>query len=130
MTEEIQTSSPVQHHGILNQTLGDILHSNKQAQNLIMHAMGITPEKFQEMLTSTEKNPMMQQTIGELFKNGTMQKAAQQSGQVPPQQMQQIVNTLQTQQSQGEILQTPAQTVQTNPQTKPSFFQKIKKLFG
>lgn len=130
-------ATPIPPQGILHQTLGELLQHNKQAQNLIMHAMGLTPEKFQEMLNSTTTNPMMNQTIGELFKNGTMQQAAQQGGQVSPQQMQQIVDALnsQDQQIQGVI---PGETVSKEPippdqpvaqVPKLTFLQKVKNLF-
>lgn len=126
-------SLPPQHHGILNQTLEEILQNNKNAQNLIIRSMGITPEKFQEMLKSTTNNPMMQQTIGELFKNGTMQQAAQQGGHVSSAQVEQIVQSLNAQQP--EIIQSQpnpsSQPAQTTTQTeRASFMQKIKNLFS
>jgi hypothetical protein len=104
--------------GILNQTLGELLQTNPQAQKMIMKAMQVTPEQFQQMLSSTNTNPVMNQTIGELFQNGTMQQAAsEQQVQVTPEQMQQVVSALSTNQS--------TQTAQ-----KPTFLQKLKNLFG
>ena len=104
--------------GIVHQTLGDLLKTNTQAQNLIMKSMNLSPDQFQQLLTKTNNNPLMNQTIGELFKNGTMNQAAVQGGQIDPSHVQQIVTTLQTQ-------QLPVQ----QESAKPSFVQKIKNLF-
>lgn len=109
------------HQGILQQTLGNLLRNNSQAQNLIMKSMNLNPEQFQQLLTKTNNNPLMNQTIGELFKNGTMQQAASQGGQVSHEQMQQVVNTLQ------QHPESPVVVTQNTP--KPSLMQKIKNLF-
>ena len=110
-----QTQKP-----ILKQTLGELLQTNPQARELIMRTMNVDPAQLQQMINSANDNPMMNQTIGELFKNGTMQKAAsrQKQVQVSPDQMQQIMTTL-------------FSDLQNQPQQeKPSFLQKLKNLFG
>lgn len=61
--------------GILNTTLGDLVRTNEQARNLILHSMQITPQQLNEMLSKAEGNEMMNMTVGELFKNGSFQKA-------------------------------------------------------
>ncbi len=109
------------HHGILDQTLGEVLQHNPQAQGMIMKTMHITPEKFQEMLQTAEKNELMHMKIGDLFKQGIVQKAVSQPGnqqtQVSPEQLQQVTN----------IVNTSEVGVQT-PQ-KSSFLQRLKSLF-
>jgi hypothetical protein len=71
----VDTQMPKPHHKILGQTLGSLLKENTGARETVIKAMRITPEQFEEMLTSAETNPLMQMTIGELFKNGIVQKA-------------------------------------------------------
>lgn len=87
-TNEIPFDPAQQNNGILDKTLGEVLHSNPQAQSMVMNAMHISPEKLQEMLQMTDDNPMMQTKIGDLFKNGTIQQAVSQQNinQAMPQQ--------------------------------------------
>ncbi len=118
---------------ILNKTLGEILQNNNQAQGVVMQAMQIGPHQLQELLKMTGNNKLMNMTIGELFKNGVVQKATGQSAQVFPQQFQQIVGALQNGQP------TPPSTVEQVIQVEQnasqdssgrlSFLQKIKNLF-
>lgn len=103
-----QAQNPQQ--GFLNQTLGNILQNNNQAQGMVMKAMQISPQQFQQLLTATGNNQMMNTTIGDLFKNGVVHQAVQstngagpigqlqggQAVQLSPEQMQQIMNTIQT----------------------------------
>ena len=88
-----------QHAKILDQTLGELLQSNQQAQGVVMNAMQINPQQLQQMLTQTGNNQMMQMKIGDLFKNGIVQKAMVQSGRATPEQMQQIQNIANAQSS-------------------------------
>lgn len=71
--------SDEQKRKILDQTLGEVLQNNIQAQQMIMNAMHITPQQFQEMLNSTASNAasagIMDMKIGDLFKNGVFQQA-------------------------------------------------------
>jgi len=60
---------------ILNQTLGDILRNNPQAQNMVMQALRISPEQLQQMLAVTGNDPRMNMSIGDLFKTGVVQQA-------------------------------------------------------
>lgn len=78
------------HKGILDQTFGEILQSNPQAQQLIMRTMGLDQQKFQEMLGAAEGNPIMNQKIGDLFKSGFFRQA-QSMQQVSPEQFQQMM---------------------------------------
>jgi len=146
-----QTSSFQQtsHTNILNQSLEDILTNNPQAQQMIMKSMGISEEKFQQMLGSAGQNNMMNMKIGDLFKEGIVQQAIQQypsagSGQssnanglvsamvseliqlgqqvqVTPEQMQQLQN--------GAL--SPQQLLQQSQPTqqKTSFLDKVRNWF-
>lgn len=62
---------------ILDQTLGEVLQNNPQAQGIVMNAMNITPQQLQEMLGSTGNNPYMNMKISDMFKNGVFQQAMQ-----------------------------------------------------
>jgi hypothetical protein len=139
-------NQPMQHQpAILNQTLGQLLQSNPQAQNLVMQSMGINPQQFEQMLQMSGNNQMMNQTIGDLFKNGTMQQAMQ----VNPQQIQQMLTNPNGQMmpmqavamgkidpQTGQMIPLDSSDMQrlqqvpgfTVPQ-KPSLMQKIKSLF-
>ena len=88
---------------------------------MIMKAMQITPQQFQQMLQMTGNNQLMNQTIGDLFKNGTVQQATSVQ-QLTPEQFQQLA---------GSIQQHPSmQTFQVvNQPQKPSFFQKLQNFF-
>jgi hypothetical protein len=107
-----------QHAKILDQTLGELLQSNPQAQGVVMNAMHISPDQLQQMLSQTGNNAMMQMKIGDLFKNGIVQKAMVQSGQATPEQLQQV----------NEIANAQQGTPQ--PSQKTSLLQKVKGLFG
>jgi len=63
---------------ILDQTLGEILQNNPQAQQMITNSMGISQENFQKMVGSAKQNNLMQMKISDLFKNGIVQQAVQQ----------------------------------------------------
>lgn len=89
---------------ILDQTLSDVLQNNNQAQGMVMKAMQITPQQFQDMLKQTGNNQLMNMKISDLFKNGVFQQAqAMNQGQVingqvqqvSPEQFQQIMGTIQ-----------------------------------
>lgn len=119
-----------QNQGILEQTLGQVLKSNPQAQNMVMQSMHISPEKFQQLLTMTNNNGLMNTKIKDLFTSGIMQQALAQQGQ----NAQQV-----TQGEQIPIQVTPEQLAQMQagdnvtvqaPQQKPSMVQKLKTLFG
>jgi hypothetical protein len=126
---------------ILNQTLGEILHNNNEAQAKIMQGMGVNQQQFQQLLGQTENNPLMNMTVGELFKSGFIQKAMTQSAaakkvvsgqqgqavQMTPEQLQQMMSTQNMQVVQNGEQGQPVQIV-VQPQ-KQSFFQKLKGLF-
>ncbi|GEM_PF-1890627 len=136
-----QSATPVNsetpHTGILNQTLGQLLQNNNQAQGMIMQAMQINPQQFQELLSATGNNQLMNQTIGDLFKNGVVGQAASgQEMQLTPEQFQHIANTI----TKGQPVQAVPQTTSVGPNDKvpytipqapeqKSFMQKIKNLF-
>jgi hypothetical protein len=117
-----QVNSSQIHPTILNQTLGQLLQQNNQAQGVVMQAMQINPQQLQQLLSMTGNNQLMNTTIGDLFKNGFVQQAQGQMGSVSPQQLQQIVGAV-TSQNPQQIMQGVAL-----PQ-KQSFFQKLKNLF-
>jgi hypothetical protein len=106
------------HPSILNQTLGQLLQQNNQAQGVVTQAMQISPQQLQQLLGLTGNNQLMNMTIGDLFKNGFVRQASA----VSTQQMQQIVGNV-TSQNPQQVLQAI-----TLPQ-KQSFFQKLKNLF-
>jgi hypothetical protein len=138
------TGGPKQN--ILEQSLGDILQNNPQAQKMIMQSMGISQEKFQQMLTSVQQNNMMHMKIGDLFKSGIVNQAVQQNSGKQPQngealimssgpmqfvQKQQMqVTPEQLQQMQNGTL-SPLQLVQQSTDTgqKTSFIDKLKSWF-
>lgn len=96
---------------LLDQTLGDLLQNNPQAQHMITQSMGITQENFQQMLASAQQNNLMHMKISDLFKNGIVQQAQGvvvqgQPMQVNPQQMQQIMQGMNGQEVQ---IQQPGQ---------------------
>lgn len=129
---------------ILNQTLGELLKSNNQAQGMVMKAMQISPQQLQELLNTasssapgSEANNLMNMSVGDLFKNGIVQQAAGNVKQVSPEQFAQIVNSLPIMQKstlnsqsvpqsipqnipQGEII-----TSQVVTQKKLSFWQRL-----
>ena len=129
------------HPNILNQTLGQLLQNNQQAQGTVMQAMQISPQQLQQLLQMTGNNQLMNTTIGDLFKNGIMQQAGGQAFQVSPQQFQQIVSNLNPQNFQGQNSGQLTQQNQTiGPQdkvpytipparSKPSVLQRLKNLF-
>lgn len=84
--QNVNPTAP-QKQGIMDQTLGEILNTNPQAQNIIMQTMHLTPEKFQEMVQTAETNPMMNMKISDLLKNGVVQQAIENQGQVSPDQL-------------------------------------------
>lgn len=120
---------------ILNQTLGELLQNNNQAQGIVMQAMQIGPEQLRQLLNMTGNNQLMNMTIGDLFKNGIVHQG--QVTQISPRQFQQIINTLPSQTPQDPNIQTDQPVSQedkvpyTLPQTsgKQSFLQKLKNLF-
>lgn len=131
-----QASIPPEHHGILDQTLDEILHTNPQAQSIVMKGMNLTPEQFQQMLQKADSNQLMHTKVRDLFSNGTITQAVQQykgaqaaqSNPMPVVPDDQIEITAE----QAAQLQQQAQngmTVQPAPQNQ-SITQKIKRLFG
>src|SRR5438046_1135204 len=76
------------HPSILNMTLGELLNNNSTAQNMVMQSMGVNQQQFQQMLSSAGNNQMMNMTISDLFKNGTLSQAMQ----VNPAQIQQMLS--------------------------------------
>lgn len=77
-TPIVSTANGVQ--GMLDQTLGEILQSNPQAQQMIIQSMGITSEQFEQMRSQAQGSQMMQMTIRELIEKGAVQQAI--SGQI------------------------------------------------
>lgn len=137
---EITQANPVSvnpKQNILDQSLGDILQNNSQAQQMIMQSMGLSQEKFQQMLTSIQQNNMMHMKISDLFKSGIVNQAVKQyPGQVQqgplqfvqkqqiqltPQQMQQLQNGTLSPQQLVEQTQSSGQ--------KTSFIDKLKNWF-
>lgn len=119
------------HKGILSQTLREVLHNNPQAQTIIMQAMHITHEQYQQMLNQTDNNQMMNMTVAEILKNPAVLQAAKQmplqqgqTYQLDPQQMQALMNNTNTEQIPVQIINQE----QTTPPPKQSFFQKMKNL--
>lgn len=113
---------PEQHHGILHKTLGEVIQSNPHAQDMIMKAMKISPEQFQEMLTKTENNQLMNMTIGDLFKNGVVSQATGQKQPLSPEQVDALMK--------GEQASFPDQQVVTPiPVPQQSLIQKLKGFF-
>lgn len=72
-TKIVSSSNSVQ--GMLDQTLGQVLQNNPQAQQTIIQAMGITAEQFEQMRGQAQGSQMMDMTIRELIENGTVQQA-------------------------------------------------------
>lgn len=72
-TPIVSTANGVQ--GMLDQTLGEILQSNQQAQQMIIQSMGITSEQFEQMRSQAQGSQMMQMTIRELIEKGAVQQA-------------------------------------------------------
>lgn len=116
MAEERTLSNNQLHSNILNMTLGQILNNNPSAQNMIMQSMGLNQEQFQQMLSSAGNNQMLNMTVSDLFKNGTITQAMQ----IKPEQLQQIINN-----PAGQIQELPNLTL---PQ-KQTFLQKLRNLF-
>jgi hypothetical protein len=121
-----------QQQGILDQTLGEVLKSNPQAQGMVMQAMHLSPEKFQQLLTMTNNNAMMNTKIRDLFSSGVVQQAMAQQGQ-NAQQLQ--VDPSQIQITPEQAAQIQAQggenvIVQPAPQQQTSFVQKLKGWLG
>ncbi len=126
-----------QHQGVLDQTLGEVLKNNPQAQGMVMQGMHISPEKFQQLLGMTGNNALMNTKIRDLFSNGAVQQALSQQGQnaqvvqIDPNQLQLTPEQAAQLQSQGgeNITVQVAQPSQAVSQS-PSFVQKIKNIFG
>jgi hypothetical protein len=93
---------------ILDQTLGDILQTNPQAQQMITKSMGISQEKFQEMLSSAQQNNLMQMKVSDLFKNGIVQQAQGVVMQGQPEQL-----------NPSQVQQVPVLNGSQNSQKKP-----------
>lgn len=132
-SEEIPVPTPQQtpHHGILEQTLGEILESNPHAQNMIKKSMGISDEKFQEMLTSAQQNNLMHMTVRDLFSNGIVQQAVNQQQQFTKQQQVQVTPEQMQQLQEGKLSVEDVQSLsqQTTPQQSSSFLDKVKEFF-
>jgi hypothetical protein len=110
------------HHGILHKTLGEVIQSNSHAQDMIMKAMKISPEQFQEMLQKSEGNQLMNMTIGDLFKNGVVSQA---TGQPQPLSSEQVDKLMQGEQV---TVQNPEALTQT-PAPQQSLIDKVKGFF-
>lgn len=106
--------------GILDQTLGEVLSSNPQAQQMIMQSMHLSPGQFQDMLGDAQKNNMMHMKIRDLFNQSIVQKAvSQQQGQpISAEQLQQIENP------------DGIQNAQTSSSQMTSFSEKLKGWLG
>lgn len=148
MSDDITANPPVspgvpEHHGFLDKTFGEVIQNNPQAQDIIKNAMHIDQQKLQEMLHATGSNELMNMSIRDMFTNGIMQQAASsQTIQVTPEQIQQLNEAMQNNQGQvsSEQLQEitginvtqgqSALSVEAPVQNPPSFFQKLKGLFG
>ncbi|MGH7203628.1 MAG: hypothetical protein ACREHC_04260 [Candidatus Levyibacteriota bacterium] len=74
-THIVSTTNSVQ--DMLDQTLGEVLQSNPQAQQMVIRSMGITPEKFEEMRGMAQGSNMMQMTLRELIEKGVVQPSSQ-----------------------------------------------------
>ena len=109
------------HPNILNQTLGELLQNNNQAQGIVMQAMQVTPQQMQQLVTMAGGNKLMNMSIGELFKNGFVQQAVAQQGQVQLQNPEQGSGQIQPQAILGQEMATPP---------KQSIFQKLKNVFS
>lgn len=129
-----QPLPPNVHQGILDQTLGDILHTNPQAQNIVMKSMNLSQDQFQKMLSQTDNNKLMNMKVRDLMSSGIVQQAVS---------MQKEANTDQAQVLPGQMVVTPEQAAQIQEQlqngqpvqmpqsqTQPSLLQKIKGLLG
>lgn len=131
--QSAQAAIPPEHHGILDQTLDEILHTNPQAQSIVMKGMHLTPEQFQQMLQKADSNQLMHTKVRDLFSNGTINQAVQQykgaqANPIPVVPDDQIEITAE----QAAQLQQQAQNsmpAQPAPQNQ-SLTQKIKGLFG
>lgn len=123
------------HHGILDQTLGELLHNNAQAQSVVMKGMNLTPEQFQQLLTKADDNDLMHTKVRDLFSSGVVQRALKMhadggsvQSSLPPVPSEQLQITaeqaaqIQTQEGEGMV-------VQPLPQ-KPTFMQKMKGWLG
>ena len=97
--------------GILDRTLSEVLETNPQAQQMIMRSMHLTPEKFQEMLATAQKDNLMHMKIRDLFNQGIVQQAV-------------------SQEQGSEIITDQPQPTEVPQQTqKISFLDQLKKLF-
>lgn len=132
MADEISPQQPVSQKNIMDQTLGDLLGNNPQAQQMITQSMGVSQQQFQQMLGQAQQNNMMHMKIGDLFKSGVVQQAQMIQGQpvqVSPQQMQQIMQMVNgsinaTQQIQNAPADKVAYTLPTNAPQK-SWWKKL-----
>lgn len=127
---------------ILDQSLGEILQSNPQAQQMIMQAMGISQEKFAQMVDSAQQNNIMHMKISDLFKSGIVNQAVtkyqgkvpqagealvmssvpmQQQVQLTPQQVQQLQN--------GNLSVQQLLEQSTSVEKKASFIDKLRNWF-
>jgi hypothetical protein len=126
---QVSPNVPPEHHGILDQTLGEILHQNPQAQSIVMKSMNLTQEQFQQLLTKTDDNQLMNTKVRDLFSSGVVQQAVamHQKGEqppVPPDQLQitaEQAAQIQAQEANQQVAQQPQQS---------SLMQKIKGLLG
>lgn len=103
--------------GLLDQTFGEVLKTNPQAQQMIIQSMHITPEQFQEMLTTAQNNNMMHMTIRELITSGAVQQATMQ--QETPEPVDQAI----PQNSATPLPPKPAQQLQSFVDTVKGWFK-------
>lgn len=136
-TQQLPPNVNPQHQGILDQTLGGVLHSNPQAQNIVMKSMNLSQEQFQQLLGKTDNNQLMNMKVRDLFSSGVVQQALATQNQtnanatqLPPIPEDQIILTpeqaaqIQAQEQNGQPMQ-----IQPNQQ-QPSLMQKLKGLLG
>lgn len=117
------------HHGILDQTLGEILHQNPQAQGIVMKGMNLNTEQFQQLLTKTDDNKLMQTKVRDLFTSGVVQQAIQQhNAQVLPPVPQDQLQITAEQAAQIQAQEVNGSIIQSVPQNA-SLVDKVKGWF-
>ncbi len=127
--QQIPINEATMHHGILDQTLGEILHKNPQAQGIVMKGMNLNTEQFQQLLTKTDDNALMQTKVRDLFTSGVVQQAIQQHNAqaLPPIPQDQLQITAE-QAAQIQAQEGNGMIVQPSPQNA-SLLDKVKGWF-
>lgn len=119
-----------QHQGIMDQTLGEVLNGNPQAQSIVMQSMHLSPEKFQQLLKMTNNNALMNTKIRDLFSSGVVQQSLQQQGQNAQVVSQGDPNQIQLTPEQMAQMQNGTPVAVQPIQQQPSFRQKLKGWLG